>query len=79
MIKFIKELYRDLTTTNTGKFSHTKFWSNIAYCAATFIIIKLTYQKELTENYFAIYLGVVASHASISKWISTPKEASKNE
>lgn len=79
MTKFLKELYKGLTTTPDGKFSHTKFWSNVAYCTATFVILKLTYASQLTEDYFLIYLAVVASHASLSKWIGTSKGKGKTE
>jgi len=71
MFNFIKQLYKDLTSTPDGKFSHTKFWANIAYCTATFVIIKLTYFHQLTENYFLIYIGVVAAHGTASKFLST--------
>lgn len=69
MRKFLSELYTGLTTTPTGKFSHTKFWSNIAYLTATYVIAVMTHNGNLTEEYFMIYLGVVASHASVSKWL----------
>lgn len=73
MKKIISELYRGLNTTPDGKFSHTKFWSNVANATATFIMIKLTYTGALTENYFMIYLGVVASHTAVSKLIGVIK------
>lgn len=55
---------------NDGKFSHTKHWANVAYCTATFVIIKLTYLNQLNENYFLIYLGVVAAHGTASKFLN---------
>lgn len=74
MFNFISTLYKNLTTDN-GRFSHTRFWSNIAYTVATIVIIHLSLVDRLTENYFVIYLGVVASHASVSKWITATKES----
>ena len=81
MKKFLNELYRGLNTTPDGKFSHTKFWSNVANAVASFIMIKLTYTGALTENYFVIYLGVVASHTAVSKLIGViqPKKGSTSE
>lgn len=75
----IEELYRGLNTNPNGKFSHTKFWSNVAYCTATFIMFKLTYMSQLTPDYLMIYLATVASHASVSKYIGTIQPKSKDE
>lgn len=79
MLRCLKNLYIGLVYTPDGKVSHTKFWSNIAYCTATFVIIKLTYMNQLTENYFLFYLGVVASHASVSKMLGIRKENNLGE
>lgn len=79
MIKCLSKLWAGLTHTPDGKVSHTKFWSNIAYLTATFIVIKLTYMNQLTENYFLFYLGVVASHASVSKMLGIRKENNLGE
>ena len=79
MLRCLKELYHGLTHTPDGKISHTRFWSNIAYCTATFIVIKLTYMNQLTENYFLFYLGVVASHATASKLLGIRKENNLGE
>jgi hypothetical protein len=69
MKNFLKELYDGLTH-DKGEFSHTKFWANIAYATATVVIFKLTYMSQLNENYFLIYLGVVAAHGTASKFLN---------
>lgn len=81
MKKFLNDLYKGLNTNPDGKFSHTKFWSNVANACATFIMIKLTYTGTLTENYFMIYLGVVASHTAVSKLIGViqPRKGNASE
>lgn len=66
----------DLFVENsTNKISHTKFWSNIAYFAATIAFLSLNLFASPTANggmeiIWLIYLGVVASNAVASKWIS---------
>jgi hypothetical protein len=60
---------------STNKISHTKFWSNIAYFASTIAFLSLNlFSNQATsggmEIIWLIYLGVVASNAVASKWIS---------
>ena len=59
----------------TGQLSHTKFWSNVAYFAATLAFLSLNLFSSgaisgTLEFIWIIYLGVVASNAVASKWIS---------
>jgi hypothetical protein len=59
----------------TGLLSHTKFWSNVAYFAATLAFLNLNLFNSgavsgVLEFIWVIYLGVVASNAIASKWIS---------
>lgn len=61
--------------SSTNKISHTKFWSNIAYFASTIAFLSLNLFSEQAssggmEIIWLIYLGVVASNAVASKWIS---------
>lgn len=55
-------------------FSNTKFWQNVAYAASTvaFLGLNLTGGTDSVplEMIWVIYLGVVASNAVLSKWIS---------
>ncbi len=60
---------------STNKISHTKFWSNIAYFASTIAFLSLNLFSAQGANsgmeiIWLIYLGVVASNAVASKWIS---------
>jgi len=71
MLQFFKSFYVGLSHDENGNFNNTRFWASVAYFTATFIVIKLTYLNQLTENYFLIYLGVVAAHGTASKFINT--------
>lgn len=57
-----------------GGISLTKFWQNIAYGAATVAFLSLNMAGKATgaslEIVWVIYLGIVASNAVLSKWIS---------
>jgi uncharacterized membrane protein (Fun14 family) len=68
----IKSLFID---EHTNKTSHVKYWANVAYLSATisFLSINLFFFKESSqyiEILWLIYLGVVASNATVSKLIS---------
>lgn len=54
-----------------GVASHTKVWSNIAYGVTTWIIIHLTLNNRLTEEYLMWYLAIVAGHTAASKYLSS--------
>lgn len=58
----------------TGKPSHTKFWSNIAYMTATVVFIylniKMTSSIEALAIIWFIYLSIVASSSVASKWLT---------
>jgi hypothetical protein len=64
------ELFRDEASSHL---SHTKFWSNVAYFAATLAFLSLNLFSTTTPDSFEmiwlIYLGVVASNAVANKWI----------
>lgn len=66
----VRELFNSEVT---GKASHTKLWSNIAYLAATisFLHINLhtTDINALSVIWF-VYLAVVAGNSVASKWLS---------
>ena len=63
------QLFIDVFINNNGKPSHTKVFSSIAYITATWIVIVLTYNHNLTVDYFMWYLAIVGAHATASKWI----------
>lgn len=53
-----------------GSLSHTKTWSNVAHGVATWIMVNLTINSKLTEDYLLWYLAIVAGHTSVSKFLS---------
>lgn len=62
-----------------GVISHTKFWETVCYLTATFIIIKLTYMSQLTENYLIIYVGTLAARGAVSKFLTTKTPKKGND
>lgn len=66
LIEFITPL-----VTRDGVASHTKVWSNIAYGVATWIIVHLTLNNRLTEDYLMWYLAIVAGHTTVSKYLAS--------
>lgn len=76
----MRELFID---ERSKHFSHTKYWSNVAYLVATvtflymhlYAIDKIADQLEML---WLIYLGVVAGNASVNKLISYKYGAQKS-
>jgi hypothetical protein len=62
----------DLVTSNTGsgRLSHTKLWSNIAYGVATYAMVRLTNAGTLSAEMLLVYLGAVGASATASKVIA---------
>lgn len=61
------------TSEGTGEVSSTKFWTNIAYLVATVAFLAINIFAPgagSLEMVWLIYLGVVASQASVSKMLS---------
>lgn len=50
--------------------SHTKFWSNVAYAAATAVFLYKGFTDGLSTEIWLIYLGVVGAHSAVSKYLS---------
>jgi len=59
-----------ITDCATGQLSHTKLWTNIAYCATTMSFVHITVTSGFNEWLWIIYLGVVGGHNIASKLIS---------
>lgn len=59
-----------ITDPVTGTTSHTKLWSNIAFAAATIIVIGLAWKGNLSTEMFGIYLAVVGVSTTASKYLS---------
>ena len=60
-----------------GVISHTKFWESVCYLTVTFILIKLTYMSQLTENYLLIYVGTLAARGAASKFMTLKDKTNK--
>jgi len=52
-----------------GKYSHTRFWSSVAYAVASWVIIYLTLTGKMTETYLFTYMAILASHNGASRWM----------
>lgn len=81
LVVFIRAISKvDLTNLfkrdGTDEISSTKFWTNVAYCAATMAFLAMSLLNSSSNNLdsqsviWLIYLGVVASNAVASKWMS---------
>lgn len=61
----------DLLTSDDGRLSHTKLWSNVAYLIATVVVLIMACNGTLGIDVFGTYLGVVGAHNALSKWVGT--------
>lgn len=59
-----------VTDPATGRFSHTRLWSNIGCAAATVLFVKTGWSGQLTADVWLIYLGSVGGFAAVSKALS---------
>lgn len=68
-----------ITDCGTGQLSHTKLWTNIAYCVATLAFLRATLFSDTQpeSEIWLIYLGVVGAHNISSKILSIKYGASK--
>lgn len=67
------EFWLGLTHTN-DVFSSTKFFSSIAYIAATWVVIHQELASTLSTELFLIYLGVVAGHNVLLRRFASKEE-----
>lgn len=67
-----------LTDPATGRFSHTRLWSNIGCAAATLLFVKHGWNAPLSSEIWLIYLGSVGGFAALSKFQSL-KHSGPNE
>ena len=65
MIQFVRELFRD----DSGRPSLSKTILGACALIACVVIVKLTYMKELTPEYYLIFLSFATGHASMSKYL----------
>jgi hypothetical protein len=59
-----------VTNERTGRLSHTKIWSNVAYAVATFVILLQAIADTLDPDMLLIYLAIVGAAEVASKFIS---------
>jgi hypothetical protein len=60
-----------VTDSETGQYSHTKLWSNIAYAVGTIAFIRLAFDGSAPDaDIWLIYLGVIGGHTAVSKLVS---------
>jgi hypothetical protein len=68
--EFLASIIVGLVEDEKGRFSHSKFWSNIAYGITSWVIIKLTLTGDITVEYFLAYLVTAGGHSAIAKYIN---------
>lgn len=82
----IKQFYNRLSLAfynlfifdEAGKYSHTRFWSSVAYGVATWVIIQLTIHDHITVEYLFSYMAILASHNGASKWLNSRSPINKD-
>lgn len=63
-------LFSMIRSRATGEVSHTKFWANVAYLAATVCFIKQNWLGAANTEIWWCYLLVVAGHGTASKFLT---------
>lgn len=61
---------KQILSNNDGKYSHTKLFASIAYTAATYAFIYKVHNGTDTIELWLVYLGIVASSATVSKLLA---------
>jgi hypothetical protein len=59
-----------VTNERTGRISHTKVWSNVAYAVATAVVLLQAIADTLDPDMLLIYLAIVGAAEVASKFIS---------
>lgn len=59
--------FRDLILTPKGNISHTKFWANVAYAVATYIMLRMAQTGSVTWELLLAYMGTVGGVAAAHK------------
>jgi hypothetical protein len=70
MNRLIHAFYALFIYDEHGNYSHTRFWSSIAYAVASWVIIELTLNKSMSAEYLFTYMAILATHNGASKWIN---------
>jgi hypothetical protein len=58
-----------ITDQNGGHMSHSKLWANVAYAVVTGILVWKAYKLNISDDLILYYLGIVALHATGSKFV----------
>lgn len=62
---------RDLfISQGSGRLSHTKLWTNIAYLVASAVVLLQAHRGTLQTEMMMVYLAIVGTHGAASKWLS---------
>ena len=66
---------RDLFTNPcTGKLSQTRVWANVAYTAATFVVVKTAILGQITADLLLVYLAATTVHGGVSKYLALKRD-----
>lgn len=68
-----------VTDHDTGRLSHTRLWSNVAYAAATFLFVYSGVKGTLPSEVWFIYLGCVGGFTAYSKLLSLKYQSAKDK
>ena len=63
-----------ITNPATGKLSQTRVWANVAYTAATFVIVKTAIMGNLQSDLLFVYLLATTVHGGLSKYLALKRD-----
>lgn len=67
----LSDLVKD---SQTKMMSHSKLWANVGYAVATWFVIHQALAGKASDDLILYYLGIVALHATGSKFVGSTKE-----
>lgn len=67
----LSDLVRD---SQTNMMSHSKLWANVGYGVATWFVVHQALLGKASDDLILYYLGIVALHATGSKFVGQTKE-----
>ena len=73
---FLISIVTGLVQDEHGRFSHSKFWSNIAYGVCTWLMITITLDGKMTVDFMLWYLVIAGGHSAIAKYINARQSGS---
>lgn len=69
---------KDFYSYPDGRFAMSKFWGNVAYAVATWIVVRMTLSQHMTFEILLVYLGTVGS-AEVAKKLIEAKFKDKKD